>query len=101
MKIKSECPILAFINKILKKIYSKGKLSGIDFHYIFEFTLLDSFLIRDHVLMPLLFNCFEYQTRETDFIKTIVNKDKEIDDYRTQGIKLSRSNHVYFYTVKL
>lgn len=42
-------------------------------------------------MMPLLFNCYEYQTRETDFVKIIANKDKELDDYRSQGLKLTRS----------
>ena len=68
-----------------------GKLSGVNFHYEFDLNLLDSSLIRDHVILPLLFNCSEYQARESQLVKIINDKDKELDDYRSQGVKLTRS----------
>ena len=43
-------------------------------------------------MIPLIFNCNEYQGREANFVKLISNKDKELDDYRSQGVKLNRSN---------
>ena len=43
-------------------------------------------------MIPLIFNCNEYQGREANFVKIISNKDKELDDYRSQGVKLNRSN---------
>ena len=65
-----------------------GKLSGVSFHYEFDLVELDSSLIRDIVMVPLLFNCYEYQTRESSLVQIIALKDKELDAFRSQGIKI-------------
>jgi hypothetical protein len=70
----------------------KSKLSSVTFNWDFRFERLESSLIRDHFFIPLLFNCVEYQQRETELIKIIQAKDKELDDYKSQGVSLNRSN---------
>ena len=67
------------------------KLPGVTLYYTFGFALMDSSLIRDHIILPLVFNCSEYQLRENELIKLIQAKDKELDDYKSQGVKLNRS----------
>lgn len=73
------------------------KLAGVKFSYSFEFKLMDSGSIREHVLLPLMFNCAEYQLRENELIKIIQAKDKELDDFKSQGVKLSRSTPKFLF----
>ena len=72
----------------------KSKLSSVTFNWIYKFERLETCLIRDHFLIPLLFNCSEYQQREIELIKLIQAKDKELDDYKSQGVSLTRSNSI-------
>ena len=68
-----------------------AKLSGVSFTYVFKLVGLDTSYIKDHVVLPLMFSSFEFQARENDLIKAINSKDKELDDYKSQGAKLTRS----------
>lgn len=61
-----------------------------NFNWLFEFSAVDSIQIRDHILVPLLFNMTELQQREKDLVEIVKQKDKEIDDYRSQGCTLTR-----------
>lgn len=72
-------------------INMESKLAGVPFKWTFELKLLDVNAIKEHLLVPLMYNCAEYQLRENELLKIIQNKDKEIDDYKSQGIKLNRS----------
>lgn len=72
-------------------ITMKSKISGVKFQYRFKLTCFDNESIRDHLIVPLLLNNAEYQSRESELIKIIQNKDKELEDFRSQGVKLSRS----------
>lgn len=72
------------------KIKMESKLVGVKIVWEMSFELLDAKYIRDYVVMPLIFTCAEYQNRERELLKTILAKDKEIDDYTSQGCKLSR-----------
>ena len=71
-----------------------AKLSGVSFHYVFDLVGLDSSYLKDQVLLPLMFSSHEYQTRENELIKIINCKDKELEDYKLQGAKLTRSKHI-------
>ena len=44
-----------------------------------------------HLIVPLLAMVGELTRRQNELIKVIQNKDKEIDDYKSQGVKTSRS----------
>lgn len=68
-----------------------SQLAGVKFDWIFDLEMLDYDSIKEHLVLPLLYNCIEYQSREQELIKIIQLKDKEIEDYKSQGIKLNRS----------
>ena len=70
----------------------KTKIVGVNFHYKFDLDLLDSRSVKDYFLVPLLYSNAEYQTREAELIKILQSKDKELEDYKSQGVKLTRSN---------
>lgn len=69
----------------------ESKLSDIKFNWSFELRLLSMKSIKEFVFMPLLMNISEYQARECELMRIIANKDKEIDDFKSQGCKLNRS----------
>jgi hypothetical protein len=68
-----------------------SKLHGIKFNWTFNLQQLDSKKVKDCLVLPLLFNLAEYQTREAELLKIINNKDKEIEDYKLQNVPLTRS----------
>lgn len=72
-------------------IKMQSKLSGIKFNWEFKLNKLENLYLKQHFVIPLLFNCAEYQQRELELIKIIQSKDKELDDYKSQGIELTRS----------
>ena len=78
-------------NENIVKLQMKTQIVGVNFYYRFELVLLDSQCARDYFLLPLLYSNAEYQIREAELIKIIQTKDRELDDYRTQGFKLTRS----------
>ena len=54
--------------------------------------IMNQLAIRDHLVMPLLFNLTEKTARETELIEIIKNKDRLIEDFtKTQGIKSNLS----------
>lgn len=69
-------------------------VEGVPFEWTFEMKRMNESAIRDHLVMPLLFNLTEKNARETELIEIIKNKDRLIDDFtRTQGIK-SNLKHI-------
>ena len=46
---------------------------------------------RDHLTVPLLAMVSELFRRQKELTTIIVAKDKEIDDYKSQGVRTSRS----------
>ena len=71
----------------------EAKLAGVvKFKWQFLFELLErNSQIREYIVLPLVYANAEYQVRESELIKTLQAKDKELEDYRAQGVKLSRS----------
>ncbi len=74
------------------KLQMKTKIVGVNFYYKFDLNLLDSGPVKDYFIVPLLYSISEYQTREIELIKIIQSKDKELDDFKSQGVKLTRGN---------
>jgi hypothetical protein len=68
-----------------------SKLSGIKFDWRFDMELMDLSAVKEHFILPLIYNYAEYQMRESELVRIIQSKDKEIEDYKAQGAKLSRS----------
>ena len=67
-----------------------SKLAGFKFKWLFKLEKCNN-KNKEHLIEPLLFNLAEHQTRESELLRLIQAKDKELDDYRSQGFKLSRS----------
>jgi hypothetical protein len=85
------------------RVKMESKLSGVDINWEMAFGQLENKSIKEYFVLPLMFNCAEYELRETELMKSIQAKDKEIEDYRSQGSKLSRSKkmivlHFYWYS---
>ena len=49
--------------------------------------------ISDHLTCPLLAMVGELQRRQQELVKLLKLKDKEIDDYKIQGGKVTRSKY--------
>ena len=47
----------------------------------------------DHLILPLMAMVGELTRRQQELIKIIQTKDKQIDDYKSQGAKCSRSKY--------
>lgn len=82
-------------------IKMQSKLFGIKFNWEFRLNKLDGSYLKNHFVIPLLFNCAEYQKRELELIKIIQAKDKELDDYKSQGIELTRSKFSFELNCRL
>ena len=81
------------------RLNMNSKLSGAKFRWYFQFERLDNTYLRQHVLLPLIYTSAEFQLREQELVRLVQAKDKEIDDFKSQGHKLSRSKHflaIYF-----
>ena len=72
-------------------IRMETKISQIRFCYKFVLTETDNEDIRGYFVLPFLLNNAEFQLREAELFKIIQKKDKELDDYKSQGARLSRS----------
>jgi hypothetical protein len=73
-------------------IKMESKLSGVvGVEWRLELRQLGIESIKEHFVLPLMFTCAEYGLREPELFKLIEAKDKELEDYTSQGAKLSRS----------
>ncbi len=79
------------------RVKMESKLAGVDINWELVFNQFDNKSIKDYFVLPLMFNCAEYELRETELTKAVLAKDKEIDDYKSQGAKLSRSKYILFF----
>lgn len=58
--------------------------------------------MSEHLIVPLMAMVGELMRRQAELITIIQSKDKEIDDYKSQGVKTSRSKciftlHIHMY----
>jgi hypothetical protein len=83
-------------NSLIIKMQSK--LAGaVKFFWQFELEKLDNKYIKEFLVVPLLLNHSELQSREDELVKIIQNKDKEIEDFKSQGVKLTRGLINFFF----
>lgn len=69
-----------------------SKLAGLPFTWKFTCHSADKSLASDHLILPLMAMVAELSRRQQELLKIIQNKDKEIDDYKSQGAKVSRKH---------
>jgi uncharacterized membrane protein YoaK (UPF0700 family) len=53
----------------------------------------NSLQVSEHLIIPLLTMTGELNRRQQELYKQLKNKDKEIDDLKAQGVKVSRSKY--------
>ncbi|XP_061188608.1 non-homologous end-joining factor 1-like [Saccostrea echinata] len=69
-----------------------SQLAGMAFVWQFRCEEADSSMISENFNVPLLAMVAELTRRNKELIKIIEAKDKEIDDYKSQGAKTSRKH---------
>lgn len=79
-------------NKKHLDIHVDSQLAGMAFVWKFQCTEADSQLISENFNVPLLAMVAELARRNEELVKIIGAKDKEIDDYKSQGAKTSRKH---------
>ncbi|CAL1528364.1 unnamed protein product [Lymnaea stagnalis] len=65
-------------------------LEGMPFSYTCEAELANNETGRDHLTIPLMAMVGELFRQQQELFKILVAKDKQIDDYKSQGAKVSR-----------
>ncbi|XP_060077225.1 non-homologous end-joining factor 1-like [Ylistrum balloti] len=76
--------------KIMLKITSQ--LAGMPFVWNFIANVADSEMVSENLIIPLMGMVCELTRRQKELVKVVQNKDKEIDDYKSQGVKTSRKH---------
>lgn len=66
---------------------------SVGFKWKFEFKSVEKTHIKHHLVVPLLFCLSEKTSRENELLEIIKNKDKLIEDYKSQGVK-SNLKHI-------
>lgn len=78
-------------NSHTNRLNMETKIDGISFYWNFDLKLLSKQAIKDYLFLPLLFNLTEKHAKETELLDIIRNKDKIIDDFKSQGVKSNLS----------
>ncbi|BFZ22488.1 hypothetical protein BsWGS_25527 [Bradybaena similaris] len=65
-------------------------LAGMPFHYTFQAELASPEVGQEHLTIPLMAMVGELYRQQQELFKLLALKDKQIDDYKSQGIKVSR-----------
>ncbi|XP_064618075.1 non-homologous end-joining factor 1-like [Liolophura sinensis] len=70
-----------------------SKLAGMPFLWHFNGEPVAKEVVSEHLTFPLLAMVGEMFRRQEELIKVIFSKDKEIADYKSQGVKTSRKHY--------
>ncbi|KAL5010795.1 hypothetical protein ScPMuIL_013100 [Solemya velum] len=76
--------------KILLSI--KSELAGMPFSWHFTGRPAEKSMMSEHLIVPLMAMVGELMRRQAELITIIQSKDKEIDDYKSQGVRTSRKH---------
>ncbi|XP_059154716.1 non-homologous end-joining factor 1-like [Physella acuta] len=68
----------------------KSQMAGIPFLYRVEASLANHEMSRDHLTVPLMLMTGELFRQRMELFNLLTAKDKEIADYKSQGVKVSR-----------
>lgn len=77
-------------SKVLIVLHSE--LAGMPFVWNFHCSPADKSMGSQHLIVPLMAMVGELTRRQQELIKIIQSKDKEIDDYKSQGARCSRKH---------
>ncbi|XP_013395283.1 non-homologous end-joining factor 1 isoform X2 [Lingula anatina] len=69
-----------------------GLLEGVPFVWKFHLQSAHRDLFYDHMTKSLLTMVTELMRRQEELVQVIKSKDKEIEDYKTQGVRTSRKH---------
>ncbi|KAL3836496.1 hypothetical protein ACJMK2_021924 [Sinanodonta woodiana] len=69
-----------------------SQLAGMPFVWKFFCKLGETKLCSDHLVIPLLTMVAELKRRQQELFKLLQNKDREIEEYKAQGVKTSRKH---------
>ncbi|XP_074652956.1 non-homologous end-joining factor 1-like [Tubulanus polymorphus] len=70
----------------------ESQLAGFPFIWKFRATKTDQSIMVNHMTIPLLSMVSELTRRQNELYKLLTDKDREINDYRLQGVKPTRKN---------
>lgn len=76
--------------KMLLKIDSQ--LAGLPFSWHFIGQSAEKEMASENLIIPLMAMVGELTRRQRELVKIMKSKDKEIDDYKSQGVKASRKH---------
>ncbi|XP_071101555.1 non-homologous end-joining factor 1-like [Haliotis cracherodii] len=74
------------------KLSIKSELAGMPFLWHFVCSSAEKSMACNHSTVPLMAMVAELTRRQKELINIIVSKDKEIDDYKSQGARTSRKH---------
>lgn len=89
--LKFSCPLI-LIQKLTITHQVTEQINLI--HVLLSYELI--FQGSEHMILPLMAMVGELTRRQQELVKIIQAKDKEIDDYKSQGAKVSRSKCCLF-----
>ncbi|CAG5127160.1 unnamed protein product, partial [Candidula unifasciata] len=75
-------------DRIILKVNSL--LAGMPFHFSFQAELADQEMGREHLTIPLMAMVGELYRQQQELFRLLALKDKQIDDYKSQGATVSR-----------
>ncbi|KAL4229596.1 Non-ous end-joining factor 1 [Mactra antiquata] len=70
----------------------KSRLAGMPFVWNFHCKHAESNIATEHLTIPLMAMVSELNRRQQELVKIIESKDKQIEDYKSQGAKCSRKH---------
>lgn len=76
--------------KVMLVLHSE--LAGMPFLWNFQCRPADKSMGTEHLILPLMAMVGELTRRQQELVKIIQAKDKQIDDYKSQGAKCSRKH---------
>ncbi|KAK3105749.1 hypothetical protein FSP39_004773 [Pinctada imbricata] len=76
--------------KMVLKVNSQ--LAGMPFSWNFVASRAENDTASENLIIPLLAMVGELSRRQRELVKIIAAKDKEIDDYKSQGVRTSRKH---------
>lgn len=68
------------------------RLAGLPFVWKFAATLCEPSVVCEHMTHPLMGMVSELMRRQSELVHLLQRKDKEIDDYKAQGAKVTRKH---------
>ncbi|XP_005103912.1 non-homologous end-joining factor 1 [Aplysia californica] len=69
-----------------------SQLAGMPFSFVFHTVLNEEDMGKKHLALPLMAMVGELYRQQQELFKILATKDKEIDDYKSQGVKATRKH---------